>query len=120
MRTENVHSHEGSNANKTSHLALLNSKKRPAEQPIVKALINMESHNTDWRCKLKEDLLNDLMHVTLSRVTVKNVNPEPAIELWRDDVKITRRLVDAYWHHPRTKQAKTKYIDNISLLSFYY
>ena len=26
-------------------------------------------------------------HVALSRVTVKNFNPEPAIELWMDDAK---------------------------------
>ena len=39
---------------------------------------------------------NDLMHVALSRVTVKNFNPEPAIGLWWNDAKKTRRLVDAY------------------------
>ena len=52
MRMENVRSHEASNAHKTSHSAFLNSKKRPAEQPIVKALINMENHNTDLMNKL--------------------------------------------------------------------
>ena len=52
MRMENVRSHEASNAHKTSHSAFLNSKKRPAEQPIVKALINMENHNTDLMKKL--------------------------------------------------------------------
>ena len=40
MHIENVHSHEASNAHKTSNLVFLTSKKRPAEQPIVKALIN--------------------------------------------------------------------------------
>ena len=39
MRIENARPHEASNAHKTSHSAFLNSKKRPAEQPIVKALI---------------------------------------------------------------------------------
>ena len=62
---------------------------------------------SDWRCKLKEDSLNDLMHVALSRVTIKNFNPEPAIELWMDDAKKPRRLVDAYGHQ-RPKQAETK------------
>ena len=52
MRMENVRSHEASNAHKTSHSAFLNTKKRPAEQPIVKALINMENHNTDLMKKL--------------------------------------------------------------------
>ena len=61
---------------------------------------------SDWRCKLKEDSLNDLMHVALSRVTVKNFNPEPAIELWMDDAKKPRRLVDAYGDQ-RPKQAET-------------
>ena len=51
MRMENVRSHEASNAHKTSHSAFLNSKKHPAEQPIVKALINMENH-TDLMKKL--------------------------------------------------------------------
>ena len=52
MRIENVLSHEASNAHKTSHSAFLNSKKRPAEQPIVKALITMEKHNIDLMKKL--------------------------------------------------------------------
>ena len=52
MRIENVCSHEASNAHKTSHLAFLNSIKRPAEQPIVKALITMEKHNIDLMKKL--------------------------------------------------------------------
>ena len=52
MRIENVRSHEASNAHKTSHSAFLNSKKRPAEQPIVKALITMEKHNIDLMKKL--------------------------------------------------------------------
>ena len=52
MRMENVRSHGASNAHKTSHSAFLNSKKRPAEQPIVKALIAMEKHNIDLMKKL--------------------------------------------------------------------
>ena len=44
MRIEKVRSHEASSAHKTSHSAFLNSKKHPAEQPIVKALITMEKH----------------------------------------------------------------------------
>ena len=45
MCIENARSHEASNAHKTSHSAFLNSNNRPAEQPIVKALITMEKHN---------------------------------------------------------------------------
>ena len=41
MRIENVRSHEACNAHKTSHSTFLNSNKRPAEQPIVKALITI-------------------------------------------------------------------------------
>ena len=67
----------------------------------------MNRVKSDWRCKLKEDSLNDLMHVALSRVTVKNFNPEPAIELWMDDAKKPRRLVDPY-EHQRPKQVETK------------
>ena len=52
---------------------------------------------SDWRCKLKEDSLNDLMHVALSRVTVKNFNPEPAIELWMDDAKKTQETSGCLW-----------------------
>ena len=52
MRIENVRSHEASNAHKTSHSAFLNSKKRPAEQRIAKALITMEKHNIDLMKKL--------------------------------------------------------------------
>ena len=37
----------------------------------------------------------------------ENFNPEPAIELWMDDAKKPRRLVDAYGHQ-RPKQAETK------------
>lgn len=36
----------------------------------------------DCRCKLKEESLNDLMHVAPSRITVKTFNPEPAIEFY--------------------------------------
>ena len=36
-----------------------------------------------------------------------NFNPEPAIELWMDDAKKPRRLVDAYGHQ-RPKQAEIK------------
>jgi len=36
---------------------------------------------------LTEESLNDLMHVALSRVTVKNFNPEPVIEIWWNDSK---------------------------------
>ena len=43
---------EASNAHKTSHSAFLNSKKRPAEQLIVKALITLEKHNIDLMKKL--------------------------------------------------------------------
>lgn len=50
MRMENVRSHRASNVHKTSHWAFLNSKKRPAEKPVVKALIN--NHNTDLMKKL--------------------------------------------------------------------
>ena len=52
MHLENVRSHEASNTHKTSHSAFLNSKKRPAEQPIVKALITMEKHNINLMKKL--------------------------------------------------------------------
>ena len=52
MRIENVRSHEASNGHKTSHSAFLNSKKRPAKQLIVKALITMEKHNIDLMKKL--------------------------------------------------------------------
>ena len=52
MRIENVRSHEASNGHKTSHSAFLNSKKCPAEQPIMKALITMEKHNIDLMKKL--------------------------------------------------------------------
>ena len=52
MSIENARSHEASNAHKTSHSPFLNSKKRPAEQPIVKALITMEKHNIDHMKKL--------------------------------------------------------------------
>ena len=52
IRIENARSHEASNAHKTSHSAFLNSKKRPAEQRIVKALITMEKHNIDPMKKL--------------------------------------------------------------------
>ena len=39
-------------------------------------------------------------------VTVKNFDPEPAIELWWNDatVKTTRRLVDAYRQTQRPRQ----------------
>ena len=52
MHIENVHSHKASNAHKTSHWAFLNSKKRPAKQLIVKALITMVKHNIDLMKKL--------------------------------------------------------------------
>ena len=41
----------------------------------------MNRVKSDWRCKRKDESLNDLMHVALSRVTVKNFNPEPAVGL---------------------------------------
>lgn len=46
MRIENVHSYEARNAHKTSH------SKRPAEQPIVKALTTIEKHNINLMKKL--------------------------------------------------------------------
>ena len=49
MRIENARSHEASNAHKTSHSVFVNSNNRPAEQPIVKALIK---HNIDLMKKL--------------------------------------------------------------------
>ena len=52
MRIENARSHEASNTHETSHSAFLNSNNRPAEQPIVKALITMEKHNIDLIKKL--------------------------------------------------------------------
>ena len=52
IRIENARSHEASNAHKTSHSVFLNSKKRPAEQRIMKALITMEKHNIDLMKKL--------------------------------------------------------------------
>ena len=61
----------------------------------------MNKVKSDWRCKLKEESLNDLMHVALSRVTVKNFNPEPTIGLWWNDAKKTRRPVDAYGPNQR-------------------
>ena len=58
MRIENVRSHEASNTHETSHSAFLNSKKRPTEQLIVKALITMEKHNIDLMKKKKKTVYN--------------------------------------------------------------
>ena len=65
MRIENVRSNEANNAHKTRHSAFLNSKKRPAEQPIVKAVIIMEKHNIDLMKKL----------FTTAFFVAKNVKP---------------------------------------------
>lgn len=40
-------------------------------------------------------------------VTVKNFNPEPSIELWWNDAKKPRRLVDANGQNQSPKQAET-------------
>ena len=63
----------------------------------------MKRVKSHWRCKLKEESLNDLMYVALSRGTVKNFNPEPAIGLWWNDAKKTRRLEDAYGPNQRPR-----------------
>ena len=72
---------------------------------------------------LEEESLNDLLHIAFSRVTVKNFNPELAIELWWIDVIKLWRLVNAY--RPKTKgpnmlrrqiDNKTHRVSSISLL----
>ena len=40
-------------------------------------------------------------------VTVKNFNPEPSIELWWNDTKKPRRLVDANGQNLSPNQAET-------------
>ena len=61
----------------------------------------MNRVKSDWRSRLAEEPLNDLMHVALSSVTVQNFNPEPAIKLWWVNAKKPSRPVDAYGKRPQ-------------------
>lgn len=59
----------------------------------------MKRIKNDWRAKLNENSLNDLMSLSLSDYTVTNFDPMPAVKWWWLDCNKPRRLVDAYGPH---------------------
>lgn len=59
----------------------------------------MNRIKSDWRSRLNEDSLNDLMTVSMSPYTITNFDPMPAIKLWWLASNKPRRLVDAYGPH---------------------
>ncbi|KAK6181949.1 hypothetical protein SNE40_009725 [Patella caerulea] len=52
LRLDNVRSHEISDDHKISHTSFLNANKAPCDQPIIKAVINMEKRDLDIMAKL--------------------------------------------------------------------
>lgn len=64
----------------------------------------MNRVKSDWRSRLNNGSLNDLMHLALSNISVQNFDPEPAIKLWWVNAKMPRRLVDAYGPRPKAQQ----------------
>ncbi|KAK6168448.1 hypothetical protein SNE40_020979 [Patella caerulea] len=56
----------------------------------------MKRVKSDWRARLNESSLNDLMCLSLSDTTLTSFEPTHAMKLWWLDSNKSRRLVDAY------------------------
>ncbi|XP_061173543.1 uncharacterized protein LOC133182710 [Saccostrea echinata] len=51
----------------------------------------MKMVKTDWRCRLRSEVLNDLMHIQFNTQDVLKFNPLPAIHLWNSSAVRPRR-----------------------------
>lgn len=51
----------------------------------------MKMVKTDWRCRLRTEVLNDLMHIKFNTQDVAQFNPLPSIHLWNSSAVRQRR-----------------------------
>ena len=59
---------------------------------------------TDWRNRLLDTAVTDLIRISLDAADIKNFNPDPAIHLWQQAAIRGRRLNQKIWK--KTKQSR--------------
>jgi hypothetical protein len=65
---------------------------------------------TDWRNRLTDDAVTDLMRISLDSADIKEFNPDPAIHLWQQAVVCGRgrRPSQKIWKKTKAKQIQSR------------
>ena len=61
---------------------------------------------TDWRNRLVDDAVTDLICITLDAAEIKEFNPDPAIHLWQQAVVRGRRPNQKIWKKTKARRHK--------------
>lgn len=67
----------------------------------------LKTIKTDWRNKLTDEAVTDLMRITLESADIKSFNPDPAIHAWNNCSTTGRRPNQRRWRKRRQEVAVT-------------